>query len=188
MWLWARALFYLCLVGSGWLVVLPAGLLYWEAGRLLPGLRRGPVAGLSLFGAGAGLALWAGYYLIRHGQGTPLPLDPPQRLVTAGPYRFVRNPQGIAMTLMATGEAVAADSALLWLLPPLTVLYLEALVGPLEARQLARDFGPEYRAYAARVPKWLPRRPRKAGPGPTVAADRALLGKDATVKGTERRA
>ena len=115
------------------------------------------VLGAGLFAMGMGIALWAGYYLIHHGDGTPFPLDSPRRLVTNGPYRFVRNPQAIAMVLMVIGETLIIKSSVLWFLLPLTVLYLEALVGPFEARQLARDFGPDYYSYASRVPKWLPR-------------------------------
>lgn len=157
MWLWVRAVIYMVLVGGGWLVVLPAGILCWES----PGaLELRPwfcvVAGLGLFGAGVLLALRAGYCLIRYGGGTPLPLDPPRRLVTEGPYRFVRNPQAVAMALMVMGELLVVQSALLWLMLPLTLLYLEALVGPIEARQMTRDFGEAYQAYSARVPKWLP--------------------------------
>jgi protein-S-isoprenylcysteine O-methyltransferase Ste14 len=157
---WFRALVYMCIIGVGWFIVLPACLLYWQFGRVALDLRGWPFVaiGVVLFTMGVGIALWAGYYLIRHGDGTPFPLDPPRRLVTNGPYRFVRNPQAIAMVLMTAGETLTIRSSLLWLMLPLTIIYLEALVGPLEARQLASDFGSEYQAYVAQVAKWLPRR------------------------------
>jgi|SRR5581483_8402189 len=156
--IWLRALAYLAIVGGGWLVALPAGILAWETGRAWPELRPGAfsLAGAGLFASGFGLACWAGFCLIHVGRGTPLPLDPPRRLVTCGPYRRVRNPQGIAMVLMAAGEVLAVRSAWLWVLVPLTVAYLELVVGPWEERQLARDFGAEYIAYRRRVRKWLP--------------------------------
>jgi protein-S-isoprenylcysteine O-methyltransferase Ste14 len=84
-------------------------------------------------------------------------MDPPRCLVICGPYRWVRNPQAIAMLLMALGEVVAIQSWGLWILVPMTIAYLELLVGPWEERQLARDFGAEYETYARRVQKWLPR-------------------------------
>ncbi len=86
-----------------------------------------------------------------------MPFAPPRRLVTAGPYRFVRNPQGIAMVLMVAGELLSLESGVLWVMLPLTITYLEALVGPLESRQLAKDFGAQYDAYSAKVRKWIPR-------------------------------
>lgn len=157
--IWIRALLYLILVGSAWLVLLPAGLLAAERGPSWPEFRLLPItlAGLALFALGWGLACWAGYCLIQYGRGTPLPLDPPRRLVVCGPYRWVRNPQAIAIVLMSAGEVVALRSSLLWIMIPLTLAYLEWLVGPWEERQLTRDFGAEYGAYTRRVRKWLPR-------------------------------
>jgi protein-S-isoprenylcysteine O-methyltransferase Ste14 len=146
------------IVGTGWLIALPACILYWEHATIWPSAR--PIIslplGLLLFVAGAVVAVWAGFCLICQGGGTPLPFDPPSRLVTCGPYHFVRNPQAIAMVLMVLGELVAVESSWLWVMMPLTIVYLEVLVGPLETRQLTKDFGPEYERYAARVGKWLP--------------------------------
>lgn len=65
------------------------------------------------------------------------------------------------MLLMVAGEVVAVRSATLWVLLPLTMAYLELLVGPWEERHLARTFGEEYETYARTVWKWLPRRCRK---------------------------
>jgi protein-S-isoprenylcysteine O-methyltransferase Ste14 len=113
--------------------------------------------GVSVFGVGAALALVAGYYLITRGRGTPLPLDPPLELVTRGPYNYVRNPQAIAMLVMVVGEIMFIQSWAVWLLLPLTVLYLEVIVGPWEERQLVARHGDRYLAYKARVRKWFPR-------------------------------
>jgi len=155
--IWLRAWVYMGVVGGGWLLVLPAALLALEHGRLIVELR-GPLAllgGSALLAAGACLALAAGYYLIVHGRGTPLPLDPPIHLVTSGPYAYVRNPQAIGMVVMTAGEIVAVHSRLLWTLLPLTLLYL-ALVGAWEERQLAARHGEQYMQYKRRVRKWLP--------------------------------
>lgn len=157
--LWARAICYMCIVGGGWLVVLPALIIYAETGGLSLSMRSWPLAttGFLLLLLGAMLAMWAGAFLIQRGRGTPLPLDPPQRLVVSGPYRYVRNPQAISMVLMVAGEVAVLRSAWLWVMLPLTILYLEGIVGPIETRQLARDFGDDYRRYAASVRKWIPR-------------------------------
>src|SRR5688572_4840147 len=96
-WLWLRSLVYLAAVGGTWLVLLPAGLLYCDPAGPAVRLRPWPLAaaGAAALGLGAALALWSGARLIRDGGGTPFPLDPTRRLVTAGPYAVVRNPQGI---------------------------------------------------------------------------------------------
>lgn len=156
--LWIRALAYMVLVAGGWLVVLPGLLLAVEGRNPVLQLREMPwplVAAMFLL-VGAPLGLIAGYYLIERGCGTPFPLDPTRELVTSGPYRSVRNPQGIAMTLAAFGEVAAIQSSLLWIMLPLTIVYLEVLVGPIEDRQLIAKYGETYLAYRRRVPKWLP--------------------------------
>ena len=146
------------LVGGGWLVILPLLLLLLENQQLEVGVRSPPFLsiGVALFVAGLVLALTAGYYLIVVGLGTPFPLDPTQKLVTQGPYAYVRNPQAIAMVLMVIGEILALQSRFLWGLLPLTLLYLEVLVGPWEERQLARQHGERYTHYRRQVRKWLP--------------------------------
>lgn len=157
--IWIKALFYMCVVGGGWLVALPASLLFFEHGQLAVEIN-GPFhahAGTVVFAVGMLLALLSGYYLIEKGKGTPLPLDPPRALVSTGPYAYVRNPQGIAMTLMVAGEVIAVRSSLLWLVLPLTWFYLEVLFGGWEDRQLFKLHGPRYLLYRTRVRKWLPK-------------------------------
>jgi protein-S-isoprenylcysteine O-methyltransferase Ste14 len=150
----------MALVAGGWLIVLPGLLLTIEGrGHMLLHPRALPwllIAALLLL-IGALLGLSAGYFLITRGRGTPFPLDPTCELVTSGPYRYVRNPQGIAMTLATAAEVAAIQSSLLWIMLPLTIMYLEALVGPGEERGLARQHGAAYLAYRHRVRKWLPR-------------------------------
>jgi protein-S-isoprenylcysteine O-methyltransferase Ste14 len=157
--IWVRALLYLCVVAGGWLVALPTVLLALEHGRPRVRLRGAPWAVLGgLCGASAtALGLAAGFHLITRGRGTPLPLDPPRALVTDGPYDVVRNPQAIAMLLAVAGEVAAIRSRFLWILLPLTLIYLEVLVGPWEERDLTARYGEAYLAYKRRVRKWLPR-------------------------------
>jgi protein-S-isoprenylcysteine O-methyltransferase Ste14 len=157
--LWVRALLYMLVVGGCWLVALPGLLALAEEGQLTVQLRSLPVAilGSAIFVAGLLLALASGYYLITYGHGTPLPLDPTQELVTQGPYAHVRNPQAMAMVLMVIGECVTLQSQFIWLLLPLSLLYLEGLAGPWEDRQLTRQYGRAYLHYRQSVRKWLPR-------------------------------
>lgn len=158
--IWIRALVYLFIVGGGWLGVLPLLLLTVEQRHVSVPLRPLPYLclGAGLFAAATLLALVAGYYLVTRGRGTPLPLDPTRDLVITGPYRYVRNPQSIAMMFAVVGEVIAVESHVLWLLLPLTLLYLEGLVGPWEERQLVAKHGARYLAYKRSVFKWLPRR------------------------------
>lgn len=159
-WLWLRSLFYLAAVGVAWLVMLPAGLLHCDPVGPSVCLRPWTFAapGAILFGLGVTLALWSGARLIHQGGGTPFPLDPTRRLVTDGPYAIVRNPQGIALILLTCGEALAADSVVLWLLPLLALLFLVGLAEPFEDWELRRRFGRAYEIYQVQVPRWFPKR------------------------------
>jgi protein-S-isoprenylcysteine O-methyltransferase Ste14 len=159
-WLWLRSLFYLLAIGGVWLVLFPSGLLYCDpvgpAFHLRPWIFVAP--GAATFALGATLALWSGARLIHDGGDTPFPLDPTRRLVTAGPYGLVRNPQGIALTLLTSGEALAVHCTALCLLPLLAVLFLVGLAQPFEDWELRRRFGRAYETYRAQVPRWLPKR------------------------------
>jgi protein-S-isoprenylcysteine O-methyltransferase Ste14 len=147
------------IVGGGWLILLPAFILYVEDQIHEVRFRSFTyvIMGFGMIMAGAILALHAGYYLILYGKGMPLPLDPPSQLVTCGPYQQVQNPQAIAMTLMVLGEVIAIDSNWLWLMMPFTIIYLEWIVGPFEKKQMTRQYGSDYAVYAAKVPRWIPR-------------------------------
>jgi protein-S-isoprenylcysteine O-methyltransferase Ste14 len=86
---------------------------------------------------------------------TPLPTPVPDgRLTTTGLYRFVRHPIYSGIIALALGAAARSGS-------PWTASATGALVGwfMLKSRweeQRLRDRYPEYAAYAARTPRFLP--------------------------------
>lgn len=119
-----------------------------------PGRR---LAGALGFLACSALNLWTGWTLALLGEGTPLPLDCPRRLVIAGPYRWVRNP----MALAGIGQGAMVG---LWLGSWLVLAYALAgavlwhvVIRPTEERDLLARFGDAYAAYRAVVPLWIPR-------------------------------
>ena len=88
--------------------------------------------------------------------GSNVPTNrPTTTIVDSGPYRFTRNPIYLAMFLGLVGLAVAFDS--LWLLAALVpfALIIRAGVVAREEAYLERKFGDVYRAYRARVRRWL---------------------------------
>jgi protein-S-isoprenylcysteine O-methyltransferase Ste14 len=149
------------IVGSIHFIVLPWLLLAIEDGRGLAVVFRSGLAsgmGALLVVSGVGLALLSAVHLVLYGRGTPLPLDPTRALVRSGPYRYIRNPQAVAATVIVVGECLLVQSRLMWLLLPGTLVYLELLAAPIEDWQLRHQFGGEYLAYRQEVPRWLPRR------------------------------
>ena len=78
------------------------------------------------------------------------------KLVTHGPYRWVRHPVYVtAALLMASVTLLTAN----WLIgvSSVAVLALLAIRTPKEEQMLIERFGQEYRAYMARTGRFLPR-------------------------------
>ena len=81
-----------------------------------------------------------------------------QQLATTGPYAWVRNPLYAGSFLMMIGfGALVQDALALWIvIGPIAWLYWHAV--QCEERNLNRLFPEEWPAYAARVPRFIPRR------------------------------
>ena len=99
----------------------------------------------------------AGLEFARRGDGTPLPFDPPTRLVTSGPYAYVRNPMQIAAALGFAGLAMLVEQPLLWLGVVILASYGLGLAGTTEHSDMVRRYGDAWLDYCARVRNWWPR-------------------------------
>ena len=88
--------------------------------------------------------------------GTNIPPTlPTTALVVTGPYRWSRNPLYLAMLLIYAGLGIAALSSWALLLAVPLVLVLNYGVIIREEAYLERKFGGDYRAYRARVRRWI---------------------------------
>ena len=81
----------------------------------------------------------------------------PQRLVVAGPYRYVRNPLYDGDFCLILGAALLTRSWALVLVAALDLALL-AFQLPFEERDLGERFGAPYRRYCELVPRFVPRR------------------------------
>ncbi len=112
-------------------------------------------AALVIMAAGLGLRvfsiLWLGPMFTRFVQ-----ILPAHRLVTSGPYRFVRHPSYTGLLLFFTGLGIALGDwlsvVIMVVVPALGVLYRIRV----EEEALLEAFGQEYRAYIDRVGGLLP--------------------------------
>ncbi len=77
-------------------------------------------------------------------------------LVTAGPYRWIRNPLYTAGAMLFTGLGLISASAFL-LVGGLVSLVLVAIRLPSEEAELEKRFGQAYRHYVRRTGRFLPR-------------------------------
>jgi protein-S-isoprenylcysteine O-methyltransferase Ste14 len=96
-----------------------------------------------------------GLYRIARGGGGPGLEVPPERLVTSGPYRFMRNPMYLRHLIFFAGLAVTFGSYFAVALLLGHAIWFDRRVRADEAR-LATRFGAEYRDYMGRVRRWLP--------------------------------
>lgn len=145
----------------------PLWILYWRGGG--PG-GFGPVAGwrwaaVALIAAGAVLYLWCAYLFAAVGRGTPGPWDAPRTVVAAGPYLWVRNPIYLGALAVVLGEAALFGSLALVVYAAVMAAGFAAFVAGYEEPALRRRFGQSYAEYAAAVPRWVPRPPRRRRDG-----------------------
>ncbi len=132
---------------------------------LSPGWRVAALAaGAFLGAAGGALYLWGrlslgDMYNVASSFGVELYRD--HRLVTTGPYRWVRHPMYVGLFLGGLGGLLVYRTwALVFILATLPGAVIKAR---LEERLLAEELGPAWQEYAGRVPGWIPRPARHAG-------------------------
>ncbi len=124
-------------------------------------LTRGPdgwfAAGLALMLLGLLIMVQTIGMFIRKGKGTLAPWNPPQTLITGGPYAYVRNPMILGVVAVLLGESlavwtwrIAAWAAFVF---ALNTIYFALSEEP----GLEKRFGEEYRQYRADVRRWIPR-------------------------------
>lgn len=115
--------------------------------------------GVALTIGGFALAFWRRKYLTtRILVGIPeVQTDPDKRgdLLDRGPYAVVRHPRYVEVVLVTFGYAAIANWTGPWIIAVLMIPTLH-LVVLLEERELAGRFGDTYRAYATRVPRYIP--------------------------------
>jgi protein-S-isoprenylcysteine O-methyltransferase Ste14 len=99
------------------------------------------------------------------GRGTPIPYDPPRRLVTSGIYRYWANPMQLSCALVMLAWAGLLRNGWMLITALVSVVYSAGIAEWDEGEDLARRFGNEWRHYRSEVRNWWPRwRPYHTGP------------------------
>jgi protein-S-isoprenylcysteine O-methyltransferase Ste14 len=138
-----EAVFALC-PGMGWgpLVHLPS----WKRQLALQA-----IVLLAIPGVGAAVEF------VERGLGTPIPYDPPKRLVTSGIYRYCANPMQLSCGLVMAAWAVLLRNGWMGAAAAMSIVYSGGIAEWDEGEDLARRFGAEWVQYRAAVRNWLPR-------------------------------
>jgi len=110
--------------------------------------------GLSLFIIGA-LISSTGSVTLTRSKTNVLPSRPTLKIVSAGIYKWTRNPIYVGGTFAMVGIAVAFALDWLVLLQVPAHLILHYGIIRREERYLEQKFGDEYRSYKTRVPRYL---------------------------------
>lgn len=90
-------------------------------------------------------------------KGTPVPFNPPPKLVATGPYAYVRNPMltGIFILLFGFGTLFGSAS-LVFLFTPLFVFINIWELKVIEEPELEKRLGEEYLEYKKKKPMFIP--------------------------------
>ena len=111
-----------------------------------------PILAIGLF-----LVLWSNLHFIKV-KGTPVPFNPPAKLVTTGPYAYVRNPMLTGVFILFFGLGVLFRSiSLVFIFTPLFVLLNVLELRAVEEPELEKRLGKEYVEYKKRAPMFIPR-------------------------------
>jgi Phospholipid methyltransferase len=155
-----------CFHALGWggymLLVLPACALAWQGRDYFDALVQAsqPRQAIALvLGLPSLLIGWAAAHeFALVGRGTPVPYDPPKRVVTSGPYASIANPMQLTSALVMAALAIVTDSVAAWLLP-VTFLVFDAVFAAWYNRaHIALAMPEDWARYRAEVRDWRFRR------------------------------
>ncbi|MFB0559456.1 MAG: isoprenylcysteine carboxylmethyltransferase family protein [Dehalococcoidales bacterium] len=156
------------------IIMTPVGIIFWFGlsvvfvlaslwlDKLLPVHRLiSPPANLflsvPLLVIGSGLCLWTVYSFFR-ARGSPVPLNPPKKLVTTGLYAYIRNPMLLGWIILLFGLGILLNSiSLIFILTPLFILLNILYLKTIEEKEMEKKFGQDYLEYRKIVPMFIPR-------------------------------
>jgi protein-S-isoprenylcysteine O-methyltransferase Ste14 len=127
--------------GIGWAPLLQQP--GWQLQLSLQGLFMIAVPGIS-----------AVFDFAERGNGTPIPYDPPSRMVTTGMYRYCANPMQMSCTAVVFVWALLLRSQWLLLAAAISGIYSAGIAEWDERQDLLQRFGVEWRNYRKEVRNW----------------------------------
>jgi len=93
----------------------------------------------------------------RSGNGTPIPYDPPQKLVVTGPYAYMRNPIQVGMVLSLVILGLLLQTSLPFIIAVIAIIYSEGIARWSENTDLEKRYGDRWLSYRSSQQNWIPR-------------------------------
>ena len=116
------------------------------------------ILGTLLYFPGLALYLWGGYTLgemYKPSSAFGVQLNVGHRLITHGPFAFVRHPLYLGLQIAALGGLLVYRN---WTFAFVLVNFLGLFIrARREEQALATEFGEQWKAYSQQVPTWIPR-------------------------------
>ena len=115
------------------------------------------IVSLLILVIGLFLMLWSILHFIKI-KGTPVPFNPPPKLVNTGPYFYVRNPMLSGVFILMFGFGILFNSiSLAFIFTPLFILFNYVELKAIEEPELEKRLGKDYLEYKKNVPMFFPR-------------------------------
>jgi len=111
------------------------------------------IIGTLIFYGGVALAIWA-RRAMGSNWGMPMTTNENSKLVTDGPYRFIRHPIYAAVTVMSLSSGIVLSRA--WMLVFVVMSVYWIYCGLQEEKDLAKRFPKEYPGYKRRTKMFVP--------------------------------
>jgi protein-S-isoprenylcysteine O-methyltransferase Ste14 len=140
--------------------VLPAAIIEYGGGSWQPLFERSGWLNnlyLQLLSMPGILILSAVQEFAQRGHGTPMPYDPPKRLITSGVYAYVANPMQLSKFLLLTGWGLMLANPLVVCAGFTILIYSTTIAARREERDMVGRFGQDWIDYRKAIWRWLPR-------------------------------
>jgi len=103
------------------------------------------------------LILWSILHFIKV-KGTPVPFNPPPKLVNTGPYSYIRNPMLSGVFILMFGFGILFNSiSLVFIFIPIFILLNFLELKTIEEPELEKRLGKDYLEYKKGVTMFFPR-------------------------------
>jgi protein-S-isoprenylcysteine O-methyltransferase Ste14 len=105
---------------------------------------------------GPSLWIWCAWRFLKT-KGTPVPVNPPPKLITDGPYTYSRNPMMTGLFILLAGIGILFRSvSLVFVTTPVFMAISILEFKYIEEPELEKRFGEEYTEYKKKTPRIIP--------------------------------